>query len=108
LAEAKKRGIRQLLLGLKKIVSASTAKHQFEYLLHCLESAGLIQLSGKANFRIVDVKHAISTMHIQPVAEPGNDVITYAELANFVRQQSDSLSQGFAHSLLEWANNSSS
>jgi hypothetical protein len=101
--EAKKRGVRQLLVGLKKIVAATSPKSQYDFLLRSLESTGLIQLSNKGDFRILDTKSEITTMYIQPNATSGENVITFAELADFVSQQSDELSQRFAQSLREWA-----
>jgi hypothetical protein len=101
-AEAKKRGIRQLLIGLKKIVAASSPKSQYDFLLRSLECAGLIQLSGKGDFRILDAKSEITTMYIQPNTASGDNVITFAELADFVSEKSDDLSKRFAQSLREW------
>jgi hypothetical protein len=106
LGEAKRKGIRQLLIGLKKIVAASSPKSQYDFLLRSLESAGLIQLSGRGDFRILDAKCEIAAMYIQPNAASGDNVITFAELADFVSQQSDELSQRFAQSLRAWARSS--
>jgi hypothetical protein len=96
LAEAKKRGVRQFLIGLKKIVAATSPKSQFDYLLRSLECAGLIQFSDKRDFHILDGKHEISPMYIQPNATSSDNVITFAELADFVSEKSDDLSQRFA------------
>jgi hypothetical protein len=103
LTEAKKKGVRQLLSGLRKIVTGSTPRSRFDYLLRSLECAGLIQVTETNHFHILDAEHDISIMYIQPNATSDNNVVTFAELADFVSQKSDDLSQRFAQSLREWA-----
>jgi hypothetical protein len=103
LAEAKKRGVRQLLLGLKKIVAAGSPKSQYDFLLRSLECAGLIQFANSSDFRILDTDCEIAIMYVLPHAGSGDNVITFEEMADFVSQKSDDLSKRFAQSLREWA-----
>jgi hypothetical protein len=102
LAEAKRKGIRQLLTGLKKIVAASSPKSQFDYLLERLECTGLIQLSGKGDFRILDAECDITIIYVQPDSTPSLNIITFTDIADFISEQRDDLSQRFARSLREW------
>ncbi len=85
--------------------STTRAKRKYDYLLGRLESAGLIQLSGKGDFRILDAKHKISLIYVQPDEANGEHVITFAELADIVSEKSDDRSQRFAPSLREWMTN---
>jgi hypothetical protein len=97
-------GLPTLLEGLREIYRSTTSKRKYRYLLDRLHDMGLIMLKDGGGFQIPQTHYDIQIVYLQPNNPEGtDDIISFRDAAQSIRQHDDELSGRFAQSLLEWA-----
>jgi len=105
LERARQVGLPTLLEGLREIYRATTSKRKYRYLLKRLHDMGLILLKDGGGFQIPQAHYDIQIVYLQPNNPEGSeDIISFEDASQIIRQHDDELSVRFAQSLSEWAN----
>ena len=104
LERAKQVGLVELLEGVHAIYQATRSKKKYQHLLSKLQEMGFITLNKNQIFRIAQADYDIQIVYIQPNNSEGFDnVITFCDASEIIKQHGDELSQRFSRSLLKWA-----
>jgi hypothetical protein len=104
LERARQVGLPGLLDGLREIYRATTSKRKYRYLLDRLHDMGLIMIEDGGGFQIPQAHYDIRIVYLQPNNPEGNEeIISFQDAAQIIRQHGDELSVRFAQSLREWA-----
>ena len=103
LAQAQKAGMRKLIDGIIQICSVTQQKRKYRALMNLLSDAGLVQVSESGYKNIASDSAQIEILYIQPSLANGNaSIVSFPEIAKIVANQTDEISQRFAHSLSMW------
>ncbi len=119
LAASQAAGMTALLEGVLRIFRATKAKRKYFYLLKKLEAMGLLEISTKLeeimrrkslrganeaseSVRITSNVSRCEVLYIQPNGD-GEQVVSFATLADIIEKNDDPFAKRFAQSLREWA-----
>ena len=100
---AKDLNIKNLVDGVLKIYEATSSKKKYQNLLNILARIGWLNTETLSN---TSTDYEVSILYIQP--NPGKeteDVITFADLINYLSSNNDKFTTRFLKSLKEWTKN---
>ncbi len=104
LKKAKENNISDLINGVLDINRATNAKKKYGNLLSLLSQIGWIDIENMIN---TSSDYDITIVYIQPnrKADCADEVITFVDISEYLSIHTDSLTQRFCKSLIEWTIN---